>query len=184
MKKFDHYLLKIFLMATLPVWLVLGISYFRGYSDNWFNTMTGILIVSWILCIILILIKMILRQSFREKVLNDLLRLKVNDEREEAISGLAARNGQLFLISIICVLLFFSILKISLVQPGKDMGKLGNKGSITIEFDYSLVNKEAIKKDQTEFSLKELPISKEGILTLMLLFQLSSYHFYFRKKMA
>jgi len=184
MKKYDSIFLKWFTILTLPSWAIIGIAAWRGSSDDWFNTCAGVLIVLWIFSLIYILSKMVFVPSYRETLLAKIFKQKISDEREMHISGDATKRTYFFTASIILILLFVSILKVSLNFPTKEERYIGKKGSISIGFAYSIISKEAIKKDKTEFSIKELPISKEGILSLMLLLQLASYHLYFRKKIA
>lgn len=183
MKKYDSTFFKWFVIFTFPFWAIITIADLRGVRDDWFNTIAGILIVLWILSLIYILCKMLLVRSYREDFLSKIFKQKISDEREMFISGDAAKRTYFFTTSLVLILLFISVFKISFITPSQEERDLGEKGSLSIRFAYSILSKEAIYKDKTEFSIRELPISKEGTLTLMLLLQLISYRMYFRKKL-
>lgn len=183
MNNYDSILLKCFLILTPLSWIVVIIAVLTGASDDWVNHLAGVCMFLWIIFSIYLLVKMIYCSSFRENLLTKLFKQKVADEREVFISGDATNKTYFFSASIILTLLFFSVLKISVVNVTKEDRDLGKRGSISIGFGYSIFSEKALAKSSTEFSLKELPISKEALLSLMLILQLASYHLYFRRKL-
>ena len=60
----------------------------------------------------------------------------------------------------------------------------GEKGMISVGLGYSPTTEKAIVKESGGFTLNELPLSKEGVITLILLMQIASYHLIFRKKIG
>ncbi len=182
MKKYDLIVGRYFTLFTIPCWVIITITAQRGASDDWLNASAGLLGGLWFAILIYILVKMVFVHSYRETLLGKIFQQRISDERENLISGVATKNTYFFTSAIILMLLFFSVLKISYYNPTQEDRAAGKKGYLSFGLGYSIVSENAIKKDLVEFKLQELPLSKECILSLILLLQFVSYHRYFRKQ--
>lgn len=183
MKNYDLMFLKWYGLLTIPSWVIIIVGALRGSSDDWLNASAGILIGLWISASTYIMAKMVFVNSYRESLLAKIFQQKISDERENLISGEAIKKTYFFTSSVILGLLFLSVLKVSFYNPTKEDRELGKKGTISIGIGYSIVSKNAIKKEPTEFSLQELPLTKEFVLSLIFLLQFVSYHRYFKKQL-
>ena len=128
--------LKWYAICTIPTWALITIAALRSSTDDWLNTCAGIVGALWILSVIYILAKMVLVHSYRESLLAKIFQQSIADEREMIISGNASKKTYFFSASIILVLLFISVFKISISFPTKDERDLGKKESISFFMFY------------------------------------------------
>jgi hypothetical protein len=162
----------------------------ENYSGGLWNIL-GIFFISWVLLAIITLIRILLNSKLREAFLIKATRVQERDEREVEISGFAAKFSFFANLALLVCLLFFSSLNVSAKKYNKDfLDDKGNTkhGYLTMGFGLRAFDEKAItiKKDNEikEINYSELPISKSGIILLLIFWQVGMYHFSARKKSA
>lgn len=143
-------------------------------------------LILWFIALIYFLFALIFSSAFREMLLARLARLRERDEREERITGLASKSAFLSTLAVLILLLFVSIVDVQITKLPKGQLIDGKSRTLSIglgfnAFDFS--GQEEIKKDGTIFSIHDVPLSKEGLIIAIILWQLASYHYFARKRM-
>lgn len=130
----------------------------------------------WFCMLILFLISLIALPTVREKTLCSLANIKERDEREEYITGKAARSAYISSLGLLIFLLFFSIFSVNInYSPENPVGK---QKTLQIGLGFSLFeNKSEAKLDSTEYSL-----SKTSILLILLAWQVVAFNLAARKE--
>jgi len=144
--------------------------------------------LTWIIVSLYLMIKNIVSKSFRDVFLKKLARVKERDEREEQISGEAAKFT---FFSSLAVLFFFLFLSIFTMGIGKKLEgvKPGEKPGF-ISFGVNINPLEMKKKQPLEekqknsfmVSYQELPLSKMGLILFLIMWQVGSYHLIVRRE--
>ncbi|HLB41684.1 MAG TPA: hypothetical protein VJN02_02325 [Gammaproteobacteria bacterium] len=99
----------------------------------------------WFLTLVLYMIFLVMVPNVRDKTLRRLANLKERDEREEYITGKAARASYIATLSLTLFFLFFSLIDINLSKlPKTDPQKPGH--SVSLGIHYGFFNQSEIKK--------------------------------------
>lgn len=129
----------------------------------------------WFIMLVVFLICMVTVKSVREKTLMRLANLKERDEREQYIMGKAARATYISSLSLMILLLFFSMftVRVSTLTP---VPPNNHHLSIGIGLHFSLLNKtdspDISDKSNVLFDSKEFSLSSSAIVLLLLGWQL------------
>ncbi|ABS76761.2 hypothetical protein CbuD7D7780_05740 [Coxiella burnetii] len=140
----------------------------------------------WFLTLLLYMVFLLLIPSIRDKMLRRLANLQERDEREEYITGKAARASYLATLSLTLFFLFFSLININLSKLHQsDPQKPGH--SVGISLHYSFFNKSEIKtspdgKANTVFDLSQFSLSSSTIILIFLGWQLLMFNLAVRRE--
>ncbi len=194
MNKVDKLLSKYFVYALPLLAIGLLLSFLYGADklsqDNeilgHINDIFGWMLMTWILVSLYLFPKMILSQSFRDKTLKRFIRIKDADERESLISGEAAKLSMLSTFALMILLLFLSIMTVSIGKiQGENLLKKDKNHFISIGFDPLLMNKKeksfSNESKQEIFTYSGLPLPTSIILLIIFSWQLISFHLFVRK---
>lgn len=142
----------------------------------------------WFCVLILFLISLIVLPSVREKILCSLANIKERDEREEYITGKAARSAYISNLGLLIFLLFFSIFSVNInYSPENPVGK---QKTLQIGLGFSLFeNKSEAKntdkniiQNKTILDSTHYSLSKTSILLILLAWQVISFNLAARKE--
>jgi hypothetical protein len=141
--------------------------------------------VVWFLFLIYFILALLFSVPFRERTLTILTFSKDNDERESFISGKASKATFYSTLSIMILLFFLSGLNINIHKKAKDEVPEGkNRGSITIGYEFNFLKTEKsvelVKGTMVKYS--GIPFTQESIILFLILFHISSYHIFTRKR--
>jgi hypothetical protein len=149
----------------------------------------GIFFMAWMVLAVVMLFRLLINSSLRETILSSVARIKERDEREVEISGHAAKFTFFANLALLVCLLFFSSITMSVIKYKdayiNDVGE-PKHGRLSMGLSLKSHDKTAIKitntDDVKELNYNELPLSKPGIIILLIVFQVGMYHLSARKK--
>jgi hypothetical protein len=146
------------------------------------NIITWYFII-WIVCAIYFFSALAFSRKFREVILLKLAKIKERDERETHIVGNACKATFLSTMALSLLLLFFSVLQVSIVRLSPEEAVAGKTGQLTIGLRLSLFDTAAGEQEKAteELWVMRNPLSKEGILMLIIIWQIISFHYFSRK---
>ena len=149
---------------------------------------SGLHIMIWFVLVIYFLLTLLVSTEFREIVMSKITRSEEKDERDTYISGRASKATFFLTLTVMIVLLFVTGIQFNMYNPSKEERLDGKKGTITIgyrlkffEGDKSQKVTEVDKKG-TLIDLKGIPLSKEALILIMILFHVGGYHIFTRKR--
>jgi hypothetical protein len=180
----QNYLLYGFvLVVALLVWGI-GIAYFSPLyliSDS--NIVVRIIhellsynFMLWFSTLVLYMVFLVVVPNFREKTLRRLANLQERDEREEYLTGKAARASYMATLSLTLFFLFFSFININFSKLNPtDPQK--SKHSMSVGIHYSFFNKSETKESSNEqvttiFDTRQFSLSGSTIFLMFLGWQL------------
>lgn len=139
----------------------------------------------WFGVLIAFLIALVVWPPAREKTLKRLANLKERDEREQYITGKASRTAYISTLSLLVLLLFFSIFSLNVKRLPEAEAVNGKKGSISIGLGFNLLDKpkfETSADGRVVFESKDIPLSKTAILLILLVWQIAAFNITARKE--
>src|SRR3990167_930953 len=190
----QNYLLYGFLFViALFIWSA-GIAYFSPLSvisnSNFIirilHELLSYNLMFWFLTLVLYMVFLVVIPSVRDKTLRRLANLKERDEREEYITGKAARASYIATLSLTIFFLFFSLININLYTfPKTDPQKPGH--AVGVGIDYSFFSNPIIEKSSdvqanTIFDSREFSLSSSTLLLVFLGWQLFVFNLVARRE--
>lgn len=140
----------------------------------------------WFAVLVLFLILLIALPEAREITLKRLANLKERDEREQYITGKASRTAYISTLSVLVFFLFFSIFSLNIYRLPESEAINGKAGTVAIGLQFNLLDKPHVETNQATgqviFESKEIPLSKTGILLVLILWQLAAFNFTARRE--
>lgn len=149
-----------------------------------FNTILGFGLMIWFITLTVFLFVMITQSSIRERSLKKIANIKDQDERENYISGKASRAAYLSSLSLMLFFLFYSVCGVSLNKFTHPAQNGGHKYSISMKFDYHIMNEAKANNPNFEkvFDTQALIPSTSTILLILIALQLLAYNFSIRRE--
>ncbi len=141
-------------------------------------------LILWFAVLILFLVFLVVYRPAREQTLRRIANLKERDEREEYLTGQAAKSSYVSTLSCLILLLFLSIFSVKLTRVPENMAINGNRRTLMIKVDSELLDRprtEANAAYETLVDIRGIPLSKAGLLLIVLLWQLLSFNLSMRK---
>ncbi len=195
MLKFNRYIAQYLLYALPAVVVCIVWTSFQSQSEIlamenavlsfiW-NVLSWNLIL-WFALLIYFLFALVFSRRFRELLLKRLACVRERDEREEQITGWASKAAFLSTLALLILLLFASVIDIRVTRlpAGQEIDGKSRTLSIGLGFQaLDLSGREVAGEDGTIFSIHDLPLSKEGIVLAIILWQLGSYHYFARRRL-
>lgn len=143
-------------------------------------------LITWFVVLILFLVMLVVFPLAREKTLKRLANLKERDEREQYITGKAARTAYIATLSLLILLLFFSVFSLNIYHKPEAQAINGKTGTIAIGMQFKFLDSPAVVSEQkTEkviFESRDIPLSKSAILLLLIIWQLGAFNYSARKE--
>jgi hypothetical protein len=197
MKKADSLVLKVFLYG-LPLAIILAV--FASFINP--NTVSqqpwpistlynfaGLIFGLWMLFSLYLSMRLIFSESFRETILSKLTLIKERDEREALFTGKATKNVLLSSLAILICALCLSVFTVSIHKLPPEKAIQGKTGTISLGIGFSLwddsktkfTNSEEHSPNLMNFDYQGIPISKSGLILLMILWQIGAYNLSMRR---
>lgn len=191
MKKYDQIILRFLVLGfPLAVGTMIWAYYIVGnnktlhadnYNGGWWNLL-GIFLIAWLVIAVITLFRLLLNSKFRERILSRVVRVQERDEREMEISGHATKFSFYANLALLVCLLFFSSLNFNFKKYTKDVfDDKGEKkhGQLSMGFGLHTYDEKAIiihnNQELRELTYNELPVSKTGIIILLIIWQIGMY---------
>ena len=140
----------------------------------------------WFSVLILFLISLVVLPKTREHTLLRLANIKDRDEREEFVTGKAAKSAYISGLSLLLLLLFFSMFQLQITRLPAEQAINGKTGILNLGMHFSLIDDPKIETSSSGkvlFETKDIPLSKSGILLILLAGQILAFHLRAKKEM-
>jgi len=154
------------------------------------NRLLGYNFMLWIVTLVLYMVFLVVIPSVRDKTLRRLANLQERDEREEYITGKAARASYIATISLALFFLFFSLFGFTFCRTHIDTGKPGYGFSVRI--NYHFFSESANKKPETKkpsdeqvsiiFDSSQFSLSSATLILILLGWQLLMFNLTARRE--
>ncbi len=129
----------------------------------------------WFAVLIVFLVLLVALPKVREKTLRRLANLQERDEREQYITGKAARAAYISSLSILILLFFLSVFSLKITRFPEGETNNGKHGSVAIGLRFSLLDEapaEGHSVDQIGIEYTHFPLSKTAVLLGLIVWQL------------
>lgn len=187
MKRLDPLMLKVFLWG-LPV-LAAGALFNHIFDTGLaaapmraaYNA-SGFAYALWMLLSIYLGVRLILSETFRDRVLARLTFMRERDEREALLTGRATKTTLMTSLAILIVLFCLSCFQVSFFKLPPEQALDGKTRGFSLGLKFSLLkNFEANRTDTAlarydVFSYDGLPVSSSAIILLLIVWQIASYN--------
>ncbi len=141
----------------------------------------------WFVVLILFFFMLVFWPFAREQTLKRVANIKDRDEREELISGKAAKTSYISTLSILILFLFLSIFQLEVKRLPPDQAIDGKTGTVSIGMGFEFFETAKIEgegADSPFFEMKEFPLSKPAILLLILIGHVGVFNLCIRKEFS
>jgi len=151
---------------------------------RFFWDILGWFFMAWVALSFYLSVRLVISSENRNSFLKKLVKIKDSDEREEFITGQAAKFSLLSSTAILFMFLFLSLIRVSV---NKDINSIDEKkGSISIGMNITpfQINDRILKKEKSieMFSYSGMPISNSLLILFLISWQLGSYRLSLRDK--
>lgn len=189
-------LIQAYLVISFPFVVAFGVFGYLVHTDSNMiesvvRNILSFIFLTWIAVLCIFLVLLIILPSVRESTIRRLANLKERDEREQYITGKAARASYIAGLSMMIILFFISVIEVSIhpvIMPteknlnGAESHILQNKSAEALEigFEFSFFdNREKIAKDT--FSTNSFKLSSSAIILILMVWQLLIFNLTARK---
>ena len=187
--KFDQWLL-LFLKWGSPIAITAAALSVLGVSKNsWFMDILGVTTILWIIIVIYQVFAIGLSSNKRNKFVRWLAGINENDEREFFIAGVVSKKTFIFMTGILTLLLFLSMLRISIYQTNEIMSNGKKNGEVSLGFAAQMIKSPTEEKTVQEDSSKihivrynGLPLTADGVLIVVMLLQIGAFYTFSRQE--
>jgi len=120
--------------------------------------------------------------TVRKKALFKIAALKDSDEREEYITGKASSSSYISTLGVLIFLLFLSIVHVEInrLSPGQSIE--GHTKEVKIGAGINIFETEKDKNPEKIVAFNDIPLTKTGLIMLILVWQLASFNWNARKE--
>lgn len=131
-------------------------------------------LIGWFAVLILFLLVVVLVPGVRDKTLKRLANLKERDEREQFITGNAARTAYISTLSLTIFLLFLSIFSFKIYRVSEEEAINGKAGMASIELGFELLDNSP-SENNIIFESKNIALSKSALILGLIIWQLVAF---------
>ncbi|MCE3014145.1 MAG: hypothetical protein LW878_13880 [Proteobacteria bacterium] len=141
-------------------------------------------LIIWFLCLFIFMVLLVFRKDTQELTIKRLAGIKERDEREEIITGHAARRSFVSTTSFLIFLFFLSSMQVNIAR-NPDQAVDGKKSSLTLGLKFSPTDEpKTVSEDgKVIYEHRDIPLSKSAILLLVLVWQVASFRFRVRREL-
>jgi hypothetical protein len=141
--------------------------------------------IVWFICLFVFMVLLVFRKETQESTIKYLAGIKERDEREQAIVGMAARRSFVATTGLLVSLLFLSCFTLNVARL-TDQTIDGKKSSLSLGFHFSASDLRAVPSEDGTviYEHRDLPLSKSGIILLILVWQLSTFRIRARREFS
>ncbi len=194
MKKFNQYLQKYLVYGSPFVMALVAWDYIRPMPHRTAPESSLILkclwevmswnLILWFLALIIFMVMLVINKESQEQSVKFLAGIKERDEREQLVTGIAARTSFVATTSLLIFLLFMSCFTLRIAK-NPDASVDGKKSSLTIGFKLDAASmQEPTNEDGVMYERKDIPLSKSGIILLILIWQVTAFRIKVRKEIG
>lgn len=190
MNKYDKFFIK-YVIYTLPAVLILLV--WGSFGDpNELSKSSGIIrlvwdtfgwiLMIWVVVSFYLSVRTVFSTKFREVVLSRMTKIKERDEREEEISGHAAKFSFFSTMAVLLLFFFLSIFTVTIGRLPETNIENDKTGYISLNMSFEPYRLEKsrlsrkTKRGETIISYNDLPLTNAGLLLILILWQIGSYH--------
>jgi hypothetical protein len=143
----------------------------------------------WFAVLVLFLISLVTISNVREKTLRRLANLRERDEREQYITGKAARAAYISTLSFLILFLFLSMVSLRVSEVPNNQVVNGHHKQVNIGIHFNFLEKEAGKmlnqtpEEKVLFDSNQMKPSTSTILLFLLCWQLLIFNLTARKEL-
>ncbi len=142
-------------------------------------------LMTWFAVFILFLVSLVVIPEARENTLVRLANIKERDEREEFVTGRAAKSAYISGLSVLLLLLFFSMFQLQITRLPADQAIKGKTGTLNLGMHFNLIDDSKVENapsGKVLFETKDIPLSKSGILLTLIAWLILAFHIRARKE--
>ncbi|MBI2519922.1 MAG: hypothetical protein HYV97_05885 [Bdellovibrio sp.] len=197
MSKFDRIVVK-YIVYAIPFLVILFAWGIMAYPEDAGENLSpiwrhlwdvlGWIFIIWTIGSLYLSIKMLFSKTLRDGLLKKLARIQDRDEREEIISGNAAKFSFLSTLALLCLFLFLSLCTMRLERrPENDPRP--SKNVISLGMQFKLIDSDSYKKEgrnndgKVVVDYSEFPLTKAALILMLIAWQVGSYHYRARREM-
>lgn len=140
----------------------------------------------WFAILIFFFCSLVFASNVREQTLKRIANIKDRDEREEYITGRASKSSYISTLSVLILLLFLSIFNLEVRRLPEDQAIGGKTKTLSIGLNFKIFDeakKEVTNGGDVLFESNDIPFSKTGIILLILIWQIVSFHLRARREL-
>jgi len=140
--------------------------------------------IFWFVALVYFFFALLFSTSFRQTILTRLAGIKERDERESLIAGEASKSVFITMLAALLFLFFLSGISINISKLPVEQYTDGKTKRLSIGYKFGMLDFRGYqdkKNDGTLLTIHDIPLTKEGIILLMIILQIASYHFFTRK---
>ena len=141
-------------------------------------------LIFWFVMLLFFVFLIVFHQETREVIVRRIANIRERDEREAQITGRASRAVFVSSLSVLMLLLFFSIFTVNITKYPASEAPMGKRGELSFGLQFSLLDEPKVKSDskgEVLFESKDLPLSKPAILLGLILWQIGQFHWFSKK---
>jgi len=156
------------------------------YIHDWLQSVLLCNFLAWVISLLLLTLIMVISPSAREQTLRGIAGIKDRDEREQIVTGKAARFSYVATLSLIAFFIVLSMLQVSYEKTDPTKTPDGSAHMLRVGLRLNFLDPAAPEKGSSgNIILKssDIPISKTGILFLILIWQIGSFSLNARREM-
>jgi hypothetical protein len=192
MKKFGIYVRNyLILMAPGAVTFMFWLKANYAPSDEVHDLHGGLGVVllfcflTWVLALFIFAIMLVVSKSIREQTLRRIANVKERDEREQIVTGKAARTTYISTLSFLILLLVLSIFQVNVVKLDS-ANPDGKKHTLNVGLKFNLMDsgkEEKNLKGETILQSNDIPLSKTGIVLAIFAWQIIAFSLCARREL-
>ncbi len=136
-------------------------------------------LIVWFATLLLFLVTMSIFPAVREGTLIRLANIRERDEREQLITGKAARAAFLSTLSLLVLLFFLSIFTVDVTQIPKEHAPAGKNRTLSIGVNFGFFDRAPVPPEspgEVLFNYGKFPVSKAGLILIVIFWQLVAFH--------
>ncbi len=163
-------------------------SFVKHYETTGAWGVLGCLIIAWVFVTFVFLLRILFSENLRNLVFKKFSKIEERDEREMEIAGESAKFSFIANLAFWFFLMFLSCLTLGVKKyETPQISTSGEKkgGTMSVGFNFNPINTKSfeMKKENgiEEASYNALPLNPSGLIILLIIFQIGSYHLRARK---
>lgn len=193
MRRLDSFVLRVFL-GGLPV--IVAAAIFASSVDP--NTLAlrspaaqlsynlaGLIFAIWIFFALYLCLRLLVSGEFRARTLTRLSLYRESDEREVHLSGRATRSVFLVSLAVLIALLCLSSVRVAVRALPPERAAAGRHNEVALRLAFDITDTEAgeapLSASRDYFTLHGVPLSKQGIILLLIVLQIGGYNLAMRR---
>jgi hypothetical protein len=141
----------------------------------------------WFVCLLVFVVLLVTVPRARNQTLRRIANLKDRDEREQIVTGRAARASYISTLSMLILFLFLSIVQVEVEKLSPQHALNGKTGIMKIGLKFNMLDSPRVEHSpdgKVLFESKDIPLSKTGIVLFIFVWQLASFGLSARRELA